>query len=319
MRVAVALLAFLAISCNQSIGPVRTTPNTALIACRLPITIEQSNTPAQGAFIDLPSGAVTIDHAGKDGWYYDRPFSKWVPVSRSSVSPDGSHYVHQGGPIDGKPTLNLVDVAGGPITSYLLPVELNSGIGSIDVFDYSTDTVYMGLFGEGNISGLWALNLVTRVTQRVGDLPGISVVDHGIVWLNSFNTSDPNPLRFAPRALANQIEKLDLTSGTRSTWLYRPGNLVGVVGIDAERRPIVLNYLDKDTVELSVLLDATSQRSIYKGTKGWPASLDTVGGGVVADGHGVWFGTAEGVYLYTESGGVKRVSNMWSRPAGACV
>src|SRR5258708_27613013 len=65
-------------------------------SCRLPVLAGTS-----GAFISFPDGAVTIDHSLAlspykggygNGYTYDAPVKKWVPVPRSSVSPDGRSY-----------------------------------------------------------------------------------------------------------------------------------------------------------------------------------------------------------------------------------
>src|SRR5260370_16599980 len=100
------------ISSPEPIPSIRRAPiliQTLGFACRLTISIDGG--PGQpGAFIEFPSGIVTPDPAavgpgsisrpGRElvdyfyGRYYDRAYSRWLPVSRVNVSPDGSHYAY---------------------------------------------------------------------------------------------------------------------------------------------------------------------------------------------------------------------------------
>jgi hypothetical protein len=64
--------------------------------------------------------------------------------------------------------------------------------------------------------------------------------------------------------------------------------------------------------ELLIALDQGSQRSIFKG-----ALLMTLNG-AIADSHGVWFGSPQGIYLYSDAGGLQKVSNQPGYPANGC-
>jgi len=321
MRRALVLGILLAVSCNQAgqappvSKPAATPTSSSAGSCRLPISILGAQSHPTGAFLSVPAGKVTVDPNGAGGTYYDRQFSRWLPVPLNSVSPDGSHYAYGGATDINHPILHIIDVASGADRTYALPAELISGIGGIDIFEYTNDVVYMGLLGEASNQGLWAFNLATGVTHLVANLPEVGAVDGQIVWLGSFNAADPHPWNFFPAPHTNQIERLDLTDGIHALWLFRPGNLVGVVGIDAEHHPIALAFIDKDTLELVKLVDTNTQKSIYKGsTNSWPGYI----GGVVGDSHGVWFGTSMGIYLYSDAGGLQKVSDRSGYPANSC-
>src|SRR5258708_15661874 len=60
--------------------------------CRLPIFNSLDPSAVKNAFISFPSRSVTIDPSGNGGFFFDRAFSKWLPVRREAVSPDGTHY-----------------------------------------------------------------------------------------------------------------------------------------------------------------------------------------------------------------------------------
>lgn len=267
----------------------------------------------QGAFLDLPSGRVTIDPHGDGGRYYDHRFSRWLPVDASAVSQDESHYANGGATVDGKPILHIVDVASRADHVYSLPAELTPGIGGILVFEYSTDVVYLGLDGEGGALALWTFD-IAKGTTAYSEISGIGTIHDRVAWRSTFNKSDPSPLSFAPGTPTNQIERLDLRDGTSEVWLYRPGHLVGVLGVDAANEPIVLEYTDRRNLVVSILSSPTSQVVVYAG------SPDTWGGfiaGVTADSHGVWFGGDKGIYLYSAHD-LKRVTDQPGIPAGTC-
>jgi hypothetical protein len=317
-----ALAAMLFLACSQTppvSNPAATPTTSSAGSCRLPISIHDAQGHQQGAFLSFPAGKVSIDGGGAGGAYFDRQLSRWLPVRRNSVSPDGSHYAFGGATDINKPILHIVDVASGADRTFDLPAELFSGIGGIDIFEYTNDVVYMGLLGEASNQGLWAFNLATGATHLVANLSAVGAVDSQVVWLGTFNAADPHPWNFFPAQRSNQIERLDLTDGTRVPWLYRPGNLVGVVGFDSGHHPIVLSLIDKDTLELTALLDANTERSIYKGSaSSWAGYIDSGDGAIVGDSHGVWIGTNMGIYLYSDAGGLQKVSNQPGYPANTC-
>jgi hypothetical protein len=39
---------------------------------------------------------------------------------------------------------------------------------------------------------------------------------------------------------------------------------------------------------------------------------------LIADSHGVWFGGPQGIYLYSDAGGLKKVSNQPGYPSNGC-
>jgi hypothetical protein len=319
MRRWAPVLALLLMACSQTppvSKPVATPTTSSAGSCRLPISISDAQGHQTGAFLSIPGGKVTIDPKGVGGGYYDRQLSRWLPVRRNAVSPDGSHYAYGGASDINKPILHIVDVVSGADRTYDLPAELYSAIGGIDTFEYTNDAVYLGVLGEASNQGLWAFNPATGATHLVANLSEVGAVDGQVVWLGSFNAADPHPWNIFPASHTNQIERLDITDGSRVPWLYRPGNLVGVIGLDAEHRPIVLSLIDKDTLELTTLLNANTERSIYKGSaNSWPGFIDDV----VGDSHGVWFGTSKGIYLYSDAGELQKVSDQPGTPANSCL
>lgn len=287
----ILLLAVLIVGCSQGqpISNSTTTPSSS--SCRLPISITQQGSGPKGAFVDFPSGTVTMDQSGAIARYYDRTFSRWLPVSSNSVSPDGSHYAMGGSTVEEKAILHIVDVASGSDHVNSLPDELFNAIGGIHVFEYSTDTIYMGLDEECYIAALWSFDIATGVTKKVADITGMGAMDDTIVWRSTLDSSDPSAWSWVPGSPANQIERLNLRDRTHEVWLHRPGHLVGLIGVDGAHNPIVGDFADKQNLELLVLSTATTQTSIIKGsTETWAGFIS----GMAADSHGVWFGGDKG-------------------------
>lgn len=262
----------------------------------------------QGAFISFPSASMATDTGGKGGGYFDRAFNRWLPVTRTAVSPDGAHYAF----VDMvQVELHVVDVISGKERTFPL-----AAIGANYVFDYAAEGIYM-TFGFEGLHGLWLVNPITGSSHQV---PGITTPQAsggaGVVWNAEVNPADPNPINTASSAgiLPDQITRVDVKSGTSKPWLYRPGVGLGVIGLDFQGSPLiaVLRKWGDSTAELLIAPDSGSQRSIYNG----PLSGSIAG--AIADGHGVWFGSDHGIYLYSDAAGLQKVSNQAGYPANGC-
>lgn len=123
----------------------------------------------------------------------------------------------------------------------------------------------------------------------------------------------PAPGTYGP----DRILHMDLRDGSVSTWYTVSGtDLVTLMGLDAQGRPILALY----------------QAAAFKSPSGPPAARmflltgvgQTVditsgnsdfrlGGQPWADSHGIWFGSWNSVWLYTQSGGLRQVATI---PAG---
>jgi len=161
MRGPFVLLALLVVGCTQA-QPVASTsphPTSTPVAssCRLPISIADAQGNGQGAFVAVPGGLVTSDASGAGGVYYDRAFSRWLPVSWSAVSPDGASYVRLESKIPGTPgrtKLHLVNVSTGSDQVY----ELGSAddLSAYVVVAYGPEGIWLTYSGyEGPSHGLF--------------------------------------------------------------------------------------------------------------------------------------------------------------------
>ena len=255
-------------------------------------------------------------------------YSKWVPVARTAVSPDGRSYAYIEMGDAGAFNIHIVGIASGKDISY--PESANvAGMGAQPiVFDYSADGIYLIQAFEHVWAGVWLFQPPNGPIHQVTDVnkPEVSA-GSGVIWYGEVNPADPDP--FSSRSSAgifpDEVERLDLKTGARAQWLYRPGQSVEVIGVDVQGRPVIVHlvpgtdpgigqpgFFDHSQSELLLGLDATHQRSIYKGQLVESLSAP------IADSHGVWFGSLYGIYLYTSSGSLIKVSNHPGYPANGC-
>jgi hypothetical protein len=294
--------------------------STLGFSCRLPI-----NTPDnQGAFVSFPTGAVSFDPQGRGvagswGLYYDRAFSRWLPVPRQAVSPDGRHYAYgeRGADQSQVSKMHVVDIATGvdhvfatPGTDWYVP---------FGVLDYASEGIYLYTNYEVSI-GVSLMDPTTGAVHPLAQLIDIQAsAGNRTFWVGTVNPADPSPIG-GIEIQPNQIDRYSLVDGTRVAWFYRPGTAPRVIGSDTQGHPIVMavngrnGFTDGDYgAELLVLLNPRSQQSIYKGSAKLVQSMFVS----ISDGHGTWFGTDHGIYLYTGTALLK-VSNQPGYPANGC-
>jgi hypothetical protein len=347
MRRAIALVGMLLVACSQqsqhpAISPTAgTSQSPAAIAspspasspaaldlpltrvdfsCRLPITTPDN----QGAFVTFPSATVRFDPQAKglaDHWglYYDRAFSRWLPVPREAVSPDGKHfsYGERGANQSEMPRMHVVDVATG--ADHVFTASTGAWFVPYEVLDYAAEGIY--LFTAYEIAvGVAVMNPTTGAIQALASLPDIQAsAGNRAFWVGSVNPADPNPLG-GIEIQPNQIDRFSLVDSKRVPWFYRPGTAPRVIGSDLQGHPIVLvvngrnGVIDGDyDAEILILMSPQSKRSIFIGSAGIVNSMFVT----ISDSHGTWFGSDHGLYLYTGTAFIK-VSNQPGYPAQGC-
>jgi hypothetical protein len=307
---------------SPSAGPtVSDLPLTPVgFTCRLPIMTPDK----QGAFVSFPSGSVLIDPqaqalANQWGFYYDRPFSRWLPVQRRAVSPDGKHYAYGefGADQSHGPRMHVVDVATG--ADHVFDTPTGAWFVRFDVMDYAAEGIYLYTGYEVSI-GISIMNPTTGAVQPLASLPDIQAsAGNRAFWVGTVNPADPNPLG-GIETQPNQIDRFSLVDGTRVPWFYRPSTAPRVIGSDLQGHPIVQvvngrnGSIDADYGgELVLVMNPQSQRSIFTGSGKLVSSMFMS----ISDSHGTWFGTDHGIYLYTGTAFMK-VSNQPGYPANDC-
>ena len=298
-------------------------------SCLLPVY--RQGTTIVDSFINFPANTVSVDPNGKNGMYYDRVYSRWLPVPRAAVSPDGAGYVYiEIGPEQDVFYIHFVGV-NATQTKNVAPIRESAsaaGFGAPpQIFDYAADGIYLTQAFEHVWPGIWRFQQPAGPISKLADVevPELSA-GSGIIWFGAVNPADPGP--FSSRSSAgifpDEVNRLDLKTGTRSQWLYRPGAGLYVLGVDLSGRPLIqvvtpggggigrADFFNHSESELLLGMDSASQRSIYKGQLAETLSAP------IADSHGVWFGSDQGIYLYSDAGGLQKVSNEPGRPANGC-
>jgi hypothetical protein len=287
-------------------------------SCQLPVYVQtgyegSTDFSRRGELISFPSGSKEVK-VGPGGGYFDRAFNIWLPVTRESVSPDGTSYAQ----VDMvSQVLRVVDVASGRDRTF--PLGSIGAHGANVVIDFAADGIYMA-FG---FEGLHGLSVIDPVTGSSHDVQGVGAPEAsgggGVFWDGEVNPADPHPIVTGASVgimgtLPNQVTSVNVKTGNRTPWFYRPGNGVGVVGLDIHGHPLisVVQRWGTDISELLLSPSPGSYQSIYKGP------VTGTLGGAIPDSHGVWFGSAQGIYLYSETGGLIKVTNEPGYPANGC-
>lgn len=310
-------------SWTLGLGP--TAISTVDFSCRLPV-FDDHGTGSAGGFINFPSGTVSPDPgAGTSSitplgrelvgdsylHYYDRAYSRWLTVSRKAVSPDGSHYAYADRAIgpqadpQARATLHVVAVN----TGAELTFDDGGWSSPYVVLDYATEGIYLTTTYVGY--GLWLMNPATGAITKVAnpwDVQGGA--GNKVFWVGAVNASDPHPIAgVAP----DQLDRLNLVDGSRTAWFYRPGSSVHFVSQDVGGHPIIVAGGVSGPEEFLLLFGPGVSRSIW-------TSGDRIPGlsSPISDSHGVWFGSPDGIFLYSETNGVQKISNQPGYPANGC-
>lgn len=219
--------------------------------------------------------------------------------------------------------MTIVDVPTGEVRTY--PATYAGSPGSPEryvVVDYANDGIYLGLAYEGPIRGLWLMDPNAGTIRQVADLSHDrpDVIAGSAIWLGTVNPADPNPPPFGLVPAADSVDRFDLVTGSRTPWLYLPGKGLWVVAVDSDGHPIVLvGQGPGNDIELLLLTGpGVAQRIGSVPTVAAIGSPLQVPGGPIADGHGVWFGSPTGVYLYSPTVGLRKVSDRAAYPGNGC-
>ena len=182
-----------------------------------------------GGFIQFPSGSFTPDPASLGS--FDRAFSKWLPVPRAWISPDGKRYAYSVNPPGNGPqtgTIHLVDVATGSDRPFLVPSTSN-------VVSFEAEGVYIAHVVPNSGAPPTGLTLVDANTgsyRQIAAAGTWSAIVGGSAWGADLDSSIAPPANAGPGA-ANRIRKLDLKAGVVTAQLPSPGVNVQVLGPDA--------------------------------------------------------------------------------------
>jgi hypothetical protein len=298
-------------------------------ACNLPFILSGSGqqTTLQGGFVSGPGGRFSSDQAGQmtadrentpvtvaspilRGSFstptgsYDRAVQRWLPVSRDVVRSDGLEYAYAEGykvnpddQFESQTHVHVVSLPGGADRV------VYSG-GPYTVVAFEPEGIYLAAVryysGEGS-SGLWLLNPGDGAIVKLFDAIYFVGVGAGYGWVEN------TPI--TPTVLT----RLDLKSGARQEWANVAGTgWISFVGTDLAGHPFV-NVTQFGSPASELVLYAGPGQSVPLGNFSiWSSSS-------VSDRNGTWFGGQDGIYLFSELIGLRKVSDVgYGVPARDC-
>lgn len=351
-----AALALLLAACNQSSPAAHASPSAGAVStasagltpspplpkvnfsCRLPVVTSSGGVHFQGGFIQFPAGQLTDDPRGTmlarandvvtttapvlagDGVnpFYDRARSRWVPVQPGQSLADGSQYAYVTfDPGTGIFTVHVTTVATGSSRSFKV-----TGLTFPGVADFGPAGVYLynqsGLGGPGE--GLWLLDPQTGTIKLVRAIARLWMVRGGYAWVARLDPRDKTVWTPSELAPANSLVRIDLATGAETEWYYRAGHYPWLQGLDSSGHPVLT--VGAGAVNEIWLVDqpGSSGRLVFRGTIPGIGYLQ-------GDRDRLWFGTYDGIYLYTPSHGFARVfawqgdssNSTRIEPAGFCI
>jgi hypothetical protein len=224
-------------------------------------------------------------------------------------------------------TIHVVSVADGTNRSIAVttPKDTSPGI-VVEEFDGRNAYFSLGSI-TGRPAGMWRIDVTSGSITPLAQVTDVFAVRDGSAWIGYLDPHDTNPPRLPPQgegALYDTIVRVNLTTGARTTWFYRPGQSVVLRDVDSSGRPIVLVNPGPD-----YLAAGGELRRLGEPLSGGEDNGELVYSGPIGfeqpqpDGDRIWLGNDRGVYLYTPAAGLQKVygfsgSGQTMFPAGLC-
>ena len=295
--------------------------------CKLPLfTSSTASSSSQGEFLSIRDGALADDPeggfvtsgtqsrslgtpvlAGQLPATYDPAAHRWVPASGRVISPDGLRYAYidYSQPMQGQ--VHVVDIASGLDRAIATPG------GPIGIVAFTSDGIYIHASYEGTGPGITLINPESGATRTVFTDSVVYMITGQVAWTAARNASDTLPQPGGMGPSYNEVHSRDLKTGQETTWVYRPGSDLYVVG--AAGGSIVVQGNDQSS-SFELVVTAPGQAQVVDvGASGENLPFTSA---PIADGNGWWMGTVNGLYLWTPHTGAVLVSGVTGAPAGPC-
>jgi hypothetical protein len=314
------------------------------LSCRLPvITWDQTTYSYSGGFVTFPGGTLHEDPAGVikaigDGElgtdatpvlsaysdsgppFYDQAMKRWVPVGAAQASPDGSTYAFISPPFGGPQSpVTVVTIATG--TDRVLDVSTQPWTPTdwFKVGDFDGRYVYLVPPQLRQLpQGVWRLDTDTGSLVQLSQQAAVLLLRFPLLWVGRVNPADPSPPTQAQGGqLFDSLVQVNLTTGAETTWIYRPGEAVSLIGLDNDGHPVVAVSSGPDF--------SRPPEVLIIGAPGDPGAQITDGRlqflSMQADIGRIWFGSSQGIYVWTPAGGLQLAFSYGQSiyPAGHCV
>ncbi|OLD25852.1 MAG: hypothetical protein AUJ02_03900 [Chloroflexi bacterium 13_1_40CM_3_65_12] len=310
------------------------------LSCRLPV-IDSSNSGIDpplfaGGFVTFPAAALAPDSAGgvrlgsngdltteasptlhndrsalRGTPFYDRAQRRWVPASPSQSTPDGAFYAYAtwDPSTPSRARVHIVNV--GTATEKVFDVAVPDNAMGFTVADFDSQGVYLLANAFEQLpSGVWLMDATSGALRELVQVTFVEAVRGGYAWAARIDPRDPSPPQLRRSGTSsNSVVRVDLATGAKTTWFYRPGLQVDTIGFDSRSRPIIqVSHPDGS---------GRSETWLVNDPGGDGSSLIYAGGLFIwepqADGDRLWFGGGTsfrgttGIYLYTQTHGLQKV------------
>ncbi len=305
------------VSASPATAAAPTTATPAPSSCRLPVASDDApvdgrladGASGRGGFVTFPGGTFAADSTSLGS--YDRAHTKWLPVLRDRISPDGNRYAWGEYRTDSGPTtgiIHVVDAGTGADHTVLVPAPSM-------VVSYETDGIYVARVVPNSGAPPQGLTLVDPTgagtfRQIVADGTW-TYIGGGFAFGADLDPSIPELAGVGGPGRANRVRKMDVQTGAISVVSTSPSAQSTILGV-SPATPVV-------SVET-----ATSYKVVIGGTTLFSAgpSDGNPRGPIVVDGSTIWFSSLSGaVWRWDGSGPAAQVATVplkGVQVAGAC-
>ncbi len=254
-----------------------------------------------GSNIPLPANTTATG-----AYTYDRAFSRWLPVPRDWVSPDGARFAY--GDQDG--AIHVVDVPSGADRKLVDAGSVGDATRRWTVLDVENGAIYLSAVPRtgGFSSGLWV--------AAIGDGTVRRIVDHGNWQAVDATTAWGSPDMVEGAAGEATLLRLDLKAGAATDWFHHGQAQLVVLGPQGSGALVMV--ATQSSTEVWAVDGPGSAAKVYSGPG--PQATDAlraIGTGVKDD-HGLWLGSPEGLLLYSQGAGFRRMSSAAGWVGGPC-
>ena len=307
-------------------------------SCRLPVVTFETGGDGisyQGGFITFPSGAYSEDpngliisvypqggfvtrqapvlHGSFDSLvspFFDAAAGRWVPAAAAEASPDGLSYAYVTAPDSSNVVIHVVDVAHASEKTFHIAVPTLGAENGVVVEDYDGAGVYFVVSQvESYPVGVWRLDVASGKVSALSNVGAVLAVRHGYAWSGRVDPHDPNPPRVAAsRELFDSITQVNIATGAQTPWYYTPGRSEFLLGLATDGWPIVNISDAPDYAPYGGEVRLVPESHVDGQSNGELVSNGQVLINPQTDGDRTWFGSDNGVYLYSSGGGLQKVS-----------
>ncbi len=301
-------------------------------SCHLPV-LRTPGASYLGGFVTFPAATFAFDpkggiHSDQSGVFstdaapvlhgagvtlagvafYDLAQHRWVPAGPPQSTSEGARYAYATWDSVSPSTsrVHVVDVARATEITFDVALSPNQNAMGFTVLDFDAAGIYLVANQFEQLpGGVRLMDPATGAIRALAQVGPVFAVRDGYAWLASIDPRDPSPPQLRRSGTSSDsIVRVNLATGDKTTWFYRPGMEVWLMGFDSAGRPIVNVSDPNGSTDRSETLVA-----------GGPSGSDVLihAGSLYlaqpqADGDRIWFGNYSGIYLFTAANGLQKVA-----------